>query len=132
MTGLFNMQKLIYIAGLLFVLVACSQREAKEQTEALPEIFPDYVGVTVPENICPMNFSVPECEHVHAIVENDRGEVLDVSGSDHVELPVNRWHELLKGAQEVKMTVSAWNEEHPDGVIFKPFTIKLRRAIYSS
>ena len=127
MTGFFNMQKLIYIAGLLFVLVACSRREAKECSEAMPEIFPDYVGVTVPENICPMNFSVPECEHVRAIVENDRGEALNVSGSDHVEMPVNRWHELLKGAQEVKVTVSAWNQKHPDGVNYKPFTINIAK-----
>lgn len=121
------MQRYIFTISLLVVLVACSRREAKEHTDALPEIFPDYVGVTVPENICPMNFSVPESEHVRAIVENDRGEALDVSGSDHVEMPLNRWHCLLKGTQEVKVTVSAWNQEHPDGVTYKPFTINIAK-----
>ena len=116
-------------------LSSCSKREAKDRTDALPEIFPDYIGVTVPENICPMNFSVPGAEHVRVIVENGNGEALDVSGTDHVEMSVKRWHNLLssnnsepkEGTRNLTVTVSAWNEEHPDGVTYKPFTINVAR-----
>ena len=63
----------LYYLVLLVVLVACSKREAKEKVDAMPEIYPDYIGVTVPANICPMNFSVPGAEYIRAVVENDRG-----------------------------------------------------------
>ena len=113
----------LYCLCLLVLLVSCSKREAKEKTDALPEIYPDYIGVTVPENICPLNFSMPEAEYIRAVVENDKGKMMDVSGSDHVEMPVDDWHELLKGSQELNVTVSAWDTKHPDGVTYKPFTI---------
>lgn len=110
---------------LVVLMVACSKREAKDRVDALPEIFPDYIGVTVPRNICPMNFSVPGAEHVRVIVENDKGETLDVSGSDHIEIPVRTWKKAL--SDSLSVTVSAWDKEHPDGVTYKPFTIHIAR-----
>ena len=77
--------KYLYVLSLL-LLVSCSKRDAKEQVDALPEIFPDYIGVTVPENICPMNFSVLDADYVRAIIKNERDEVIDVTASMIKEL----------------------------------------------
>ena len=52
----------------LLVLTACSKREAKDRVDALPEIFPDYIGVTIPQNICPLNFGIQGAEHMRVIV----------------------------------------------------------------
>lgn len=116
----------------VLLLVSCSKREAKDTVDALPRIFPDYIGVTLPENICPMNFSVLGAEHVRAVIKNEGGAVLDVSGSDHVEFPVQAWHNLLnstphgeQGVGLLSVTVSVWNAEYPDGVTYKPFTISI-------
>ena len=116
----------IYTCGIriflcLLVLTACSKREAKDHVDALPEIFPDYIGVTVPQNICPMNFSVPEADHVRVVIRNERGEGIDVCGKNHVEFPVNAWHKLLNGTKVLEVTVSAWSKNHPEGVSYKPF-----------
>ena len=53
---------------LVVLLVSCSKREAKNKVDDLPEIYPDYIGVTVPANICPLNFSVPDAEHVQVVI----------------------------------------------------------------
>ena len=119
--------KCLFVFVCCCLLVSCSKREAKESVDAIPDIYPDYVGVTVPENICPLNFSVPEAEHMQAFVENDRGESLDESGTDHIEMPVKAWHNLLEGSQELTVTVSAWNEEHPEGAKYKPFKIHIAK-----
>lgn len=119
-----------YISVILcffLLLVSCAKREAKSRVDALPDIYPDYTNVTVPENICPLNFSIPQAEHLRAQVKNDRGESMDVSGSDHVEMPLADWHKLLKGAESLNVTVSAWNDKHPDGVTYKPFTIHIAK-----
>ena len=116
---------------LVVLLTSCSKREAKDRADALPKIYPDYIGVTVPTNICPLNFSVPGAKYVRAVVENDEGQVLDVSGGDHVEMSVKAWHKLLntqtqkaKGrTRELTVTVSAWDKEHPEGITYKPFSI---------
>jgi len=120
-------EKCFYIFCLAVLLVSCSKREAKESVDTLPAIYPDYIGVTVPENICPLDFSVPEAEHIQALVENDRGETLEESGADHIEMPVKAWHNLLQGAQELTVTVSAWNKEHPEGATYKPFKINIAK-----
>ena len=86
--------KCLYILCVLLA-VSCSKREAKDHVDALPEIFPDYIGVTVPENICPMNFSVPGADYIRAIIKNEKGEEIDVTGKDHVEIPERAWHELI-------------------------------------
>lgn len=117
--------KCLFVFICCCLLVSCSKREAKEAVDALPEIYPDYIGVTVPSNICPMNFSVPGAQHIQALVENDKGESLKESGADHVEMPVRAWQNMLKGSQELKVTVSAWSEGHPEGAIYKPFTIHI-------
>ena len=112
---------------LVALLASCSKREVKESVDALPEIYPDYIGVTVPENICPLDFSVPEAEHLHAIVENNRGESMEVKGTDHIEIPIKKWHELLKDAQSLQVKVSAWSKEHPEGATYKPFWIHIAK-----
>ena len=118
--------KCLYLLCLVFLL-SCSKREAKESIDALPVIYPDYIGVTVPANICPLDFSVPEAEHIQAFVENDRGETLEESGADHIEMPVKAWHNLLQGSQELTVTLSSWSKEHPDGIKYKPFKINVAK-----
>ena len=55
---------------LLFLLScamwSCGHREAQEQSETTAEIFPDYDGVTVPNNIAPLNFEVRKASRVVA------------------------------------------------------------------
>ena len=124
---IFMKAKCFYIFCLAVLLVSCSKREAKESVDALPAIYPDYIEVTVPENICPLDFFMPEAEHLQALVENDRGETLEESGADHIEMPVKAWHNLLQGSQELKVTVSAWSKEHSEGATYKPFKIHIAK-----
>lgn len=125
--------KCLYILCML-LLTSCSRREAKDHADALPVIFPDCIGVTVPQNICPMNFSIQGAEHMRVIVKNEKGESMDVSGTDHIEFPLKAWHNLLKstplgerGRGQLNVTVSVWDEKHPEGVTYKPFNIEIVR-----
>ena len=46
------------LTGLL-TLTACTQQPTNvADSDALPAVFPDYVGVTIPVGIAPMNFSM--------------------------------------------------------------------------
>ncbi len=144
-----NKDNTIYTCGFriflcLLLLTSCSKREAKDHVDALPDIFPDYIGVTVPENICPMNFSVQDAEHMRVVIKNERGEEIDVSGKDHIEIPEKAWHDLINSkfknqesrfkiqdsreqTQVLTVTVSAWTKKHPEGATYKPFTISIAR-----
>jgi len=46
---------------LLFILSACTEQvKQAESINRLPHIYPDYIGVTIPAEIAPLNFQVLE------------------------------------------------------------------------
>ena len=52
-----------------FLLLSCSSPSVPTdaiQTGKLPDIFPDYTGVTIPSNLCPTNFMLPDCDEAVA------------------------------------------------------------------
>ncbi len=96
--------------------------EAGEQ----PAIFPDYIGVTVPSNIAPMNFMVEGAEKVQAVISVEGEDVLKVSGKEGViQIPLKKWDSLMAQAagKTLDFEVSAWSDEHKDGTAYKPFQI---------
>ena len=113
----------LLLISVLALLAACSRREAKDRADALPEIRPDYIGVTVPRNICPLNFSVPGAKHIQAVIGNDKEGSVTESGTDHVEIPIKAWHRLLQDTKQLSVAVSVWDEQHPEGIAYKPFSI---------
>ena len=53
------MKYVVYIWLTLSLLMGCSSSPEHPQiSDALPPIFPDYIGVTIPDGIAPLNFDV--------------------------------------------------------------------------
>ena len=80
--------------GLALTLASCTPdfRDAVP-ADALPPIYPDYAGVTVPVNIAPLNFGLrTDCDHV-AVDINGRREVL--TSGHKVRFAPERWRRLL-------------------------------------
>lgn len=120
----------MFVALLMSCLVACSCSRnivIENQTDAHPDIFPDYKDVVVPVNIAPLNFNV---------LEPSEGKIcLKVSyGEEERFIPVRRglasfgrrfWRSMMEEAygKEVSMTVCV----RKDGswTSFRPFNIKV-------
>ena len=80
--------------GLALTLASCTPdvRDAVP-ADALPPIYPDYAGVTVPVNIAPLNFGLrTDCDHV-AVDIDGRREVL--TSGHKVRFAPERWRRLL-------------------------------------
>lgn len=121
------MKKISLYLIILFLFHSCSKwQEPKDTLNELPPIFPDYVDVTLPRNIAPMNFEIKDATHIQATLRAEEKEI-NVSGNRYVDISSNDWHELieasLKGNHKINVEVSAWTETHPDGVSYKPFTL---------
>lgn len=111
---------------MLLILASCgASRTAKEHVDTLPSVFPDYVGVTVPYNIAPLNFKVPSALHVQARVSVEGGEEWVVEGDSCVDFPMKKWKTLLLSAKGKTMSISlsVWSAAHPDGLSYKPFPV---------
>lgn len=67
---------------LLFVATSCvPSPENVSESDNFPEIYPDYIGVTVPPNIAPLNFLLRDsCWAVQAIATTDGYETPIIPG----------------------------------------------------
>ncbi|MDO4164350.1 MAG: hypothetical protein Q4D56_08190 [Bacteroides sp.] len=118
--------QIIITIYLLFFLVACSPlKEAKEQADSLPEIYPDYTSAAIPCNIAPLNFGVEGVQHIQAAFSVEGDRQLVVKGKADVQIPLKKWRKLLDAAKgkQLEVTVSVWDDNHPDGLRYQPFTL---------
>ena len=119
--------KPLFLSALLIIFVSCtSWQEPAAMSDEEPGIFPDYSGVTVPANIAPMNFMVEGAMGIQAVFYLDGEEVSRVRGKEEtIGIPQKKWKEILASAKgkSISVEVSVWNDEHPDGLRYKPFEI---------
>ena len=122
------MKQTLYIL-LFFVLVSCSGSVvADKELEQIPEIFPDYVDVTIPTNIAPLNFVLvekPEDARSFFSVENESFEVKASKGS--FVIPVSKWKKLLRAAEGKQVEVKVLYKSGKDWVAYAPFYIHVAK-----
>lgn len=94
----------ILLAGLF---TACQQKvENAKAIDALPPIYPDYIDVTIPVGIAPLNFDATEdIECMDVQVKGSQSGELHVQG-DYAAFEIADWHALVKANQGGKLTFS--------------------------
>ncbi len=89
------MKRLILTLFTAISLLSCTQGVAVFRNE-LPPIYPDYIGVTVPVGIAPLNFNLPEeYAKIKVKVYGSRGGELTARGK-YARFNVGEWHALLE------------------------------------
>ncbi len=95
-----------------------------------PQIRPDYEGVVIPPNICPLNFVVDEpgvsfLVRVHAT----QGESIDIAGKrPTIVIPLRRWKKLLEQNRGGQIGMDVY-VEGSDGRWKRFDTIEIRVAM---
>ena len=90
------------------LLAACSSSVSNPVRVAqLPPIFPDYVEVTVPVGIAPLNFNLrgDDVEAVDVVVKGEKGGELHANG-EMAQFDVDQWHRLTEANQGSDLIVT--------------------------
>ena len=93
----YSLKFIVY--GLL--LMACSEGPMNPvKIEQLPEIYPDYIGVTIPAGIAPLNFNFADetIDMMDVLVKGSKGGELHASG-DYADFDIDDWHQLTEQNQ---------------------------------
>ena len=102
-------------------LVSCTMETVLR--EELPDIFPDYIGVTIPAGIAPLNFDLPEeYSKVYARVTDAHGNVLTAKGG-YAGFNVKEWHELTQANMGDTLSVTVAGYKGGKWEQFRPFLI---------
>lgn len=111
---------------LTLVLIACGRPEVPDsyQTESRPpKIMPDYTDVTIPANICPLNFRVFESgKQVVARISVDDLQYT-YGNKMKVLFDEEEWNILLERAKGGKMKVEVFVDEGHQWKAYQPFSI---------
>ena len=106
------MKHVLYIIITLLLFVACNEtvNDAKQET-ACPRIYPDYIGVTIPVNIAPLNFNMADENALlmDAVITDHHGNSLHSQGEESTDFDLDDWHALLSQnpGDSLIVTVSA-------------------------
>ena len=122
---------LLAVGCLLFAACTEAVSDAKQEN-ALPQIYPDYLGVTIPVNIAPLNFGMTDEKAllVDAVVSDRHGHNLHSQGKESVDFDLDDWHTLLdqNRGDSLSVTVSAkyddgWHTYRPFSIYISPDSI---------
>ena len=121
------MKKVLYTLLCLLLASACTTEtvsDARQET-VLPQIYPDYLGVTIPVNIAPLNFSMADDAAllIDAVITDRHGNNLHSQGEESVDFDLDDWRQLLSQNQgdSLSVTVSA---KYADGWhTYRPFSL---------
>ena len=108
---------LILAVGCWLLAVGCTSHTPKDvaETDELPLIYPDYIGVTVPVDIAPLNFAMlsDSVSTIDVEVKGSKGGLLHVNG-EYTDFDIEEWHRLLDDnrGDSLSVTVIALQDGH--------------------
>ena len=110
----------------LLLFTACTETVSDARQEAgQPRIYPDYIGVTIPVNIAPLDFNLADetALLVDAVITDRHGNSLHSQGDETVDFDIDEWHALLGQNQGDSLSVVV-SAKYEDGWrTYKPFSI---------
>jgi hypothetical protein len=103
-----------------------SKPENVSKTDALPEIYPDYVDVTIPVGIAPLNFAMADetFDALDVEVKGSKGGTIHAEGA-YADFDINAWHQLLEQNKGASLTVTVCARKDGQWVQYKDFSIQI-------
>ncbi len=91
----------------LNLLVACQQAiDIDKKLDLLPTIYPDYINVTIPRNIAPLNFMIKDdINGVQVVLQGEQNQLI-ANGKNDIRFNLNKWKKLIDKEKTLKVTVS--------------------------
>ena len=122
--GVISFFRLSLSLTLSLLLVACSSTPTDVTvTNQQPAIYPDYIGVTIPDGIAPMNFNIrsnDEVEAVDVVVKGSKGGQLHVNDA-WARFDVDEWHALTAANKGGDLTFTVCVKQGGNWTQYKDF-----------
>ena len=109
----------------LWGLWACDGRPTDAaQSDALPDIYPDYADVTIPAGIAPLNFNMvdDQIDRMYVTVKGDKGGEMQASGS-WADFDEEQWRQLTQQNVGADLTVTVTTRKDGQWTQWRSFTL---------
>lgn len=117
---------LLLVLSASLILSSCSGIiSVNARHDCFPEIYPDYINVTIPSNIAPLNFNYLGDERCAAIISSDTGEYTIKGRNGLIAFRKTKWDKLLKENAGKAITCTLIVRENGTWTAYKPFQINV-------
>lgn len=119
------MRRYLYIVINVWLLLACSSEpDNVVKVDRLPEIYPDYIGVTIPADIAPLNFNYvdEEIDRMDVVVRGSNGGEMHVNAR-WADFDIADWQALIRQNQGGKITFTVCVKKGGRWTQYKDFEI---------
>ena len=108
-----------------WLMASCnSTPENVSKVDQLPNIYPDYIGVTIPAEMAPLNFDCPDADCVDVVVKGSKGGELHVQG-DYADFDIADWHELTQQNKGGQLTFTVCTRKDGQWQQYNNFTVNV-------
>ena len=119
------------ILSILFALTlwGCGNKPKDvEKVASFPPIFPDYIDVTIPAGIAPLNFTVNpddgEVERVDVCIKGANGDEMHSNG-EYADFNIDEWHKLTEANKGKQHTVTVYAKIDGKWLQYDDFNINI-------
>lgn len=119
------------LVGSLLLIACRPEITSIKAVDVYPDIYPDYIGVTVPATIAPLNFNI-KSDHKYSsvkIIGSKSGKIALQTRGDLIDIPEAQWEKLLeknKGGY-LSVLVSVVDDDNRE-IIYRPFSVYISTA----
>ena len=108
-----------------WLMASCaSTPEHVSKVNQLPDIYPDYIGVTIPADIAPLNFNLADedIDCMDVVVRGSKGGELHTNG-DWADFDIADWQALTQQNRGGKITLTVCVEKDGQWTQYNDFDI---------
>ena len=124
----------LFAAICLLLLASCTSRPSDAvQVDQLPNIYPDYTGVTIPAGIAPLNFNLmaygptkqeADVEAIYVDVKGSKGGELSTSGQ-YADFDIDAWDKLTRQNVGGTLTFTVFAKNDGRWMQYRDFTVNI-------
>ena len=115
---------MIIILSTALILTACGPEVRNASPSGcLPEIYPDYTGVTIPTGIAPLDFTLRGAEALEVVLKAPDGSTLRSAGKTSTRFSIRKWNDLLERSVGDSIMVSVSGKYDGQWKAFDSFCI---------
>jgi len=120
------MKAIVFSAIIGLILSSCGVPTKVKVIHAFPPIYPDYIGVTIPVNVSPLNFLMRDSTEKMIVTIKGLNDSITIEGTRKIEIPLKKWKELLFAEQGRNLFIRVTALLHGEWIQYEPFSWQVK------
>lgn len=114
----------LLVVGCLLMAACSSTPTDTVKQNMLPNIYPDYIGVTIPADIAPLNFnfSDEDIDVMDVVVKGSKGGEIHTNG-DWADFDIDEWHQLAAQNRGAELIFTVCVKKEGQWMQYKEFKV---------